>query len=646
MSLFSSAQSQSSVSQQSHVLLSRSVGARVSQWAGEQVGKWAGARVSRCAGERVNGVRRSDSRLPTPDSQLPTPNSRFSTPDSRLPTPNSQLPTPNSRLPIKLRSLFCIALGTLPLILSATSRAAEQIRITFGPLERSISVSSLEAYAEEGVVSHDLAPYLRYLPDHQRSHLRDLLNTRAEVSHVAVSQFLYSNQGEILLNYLGEFIQTDARLNGNRAIRATLILAAADPDKGLTPINALRQFPLEGIRIDVERTLRVIEILEGLINQTAEATAMVAEQARQEAAVTPFFQPNLPDLRQAGQFRWQRETLQLEDPQRDRTFMMDLYLPSSAQDNPFPVIVISHGVGSDRTSYAYLAQHLASQGFAVAVPEHPGSDAAQIQALIQGRANEVVDPNEFINRPLDIHYLLDHLEVLNQTAEPIQGRLDLQRVGVVGQSLGGYTALTLAGAELNLRQLSVDCIPSNPSLNLSLLLQCRARDAAEQLANFQDDRVRAVIAINPIGSSTFGRSGFAQIDRPVMVVSGNADTVAPALPEQIRPFTWLNHSDRYLVLMRGATHFSTIGSSDNEVSLPEPLVGPDPAIAHRYMKAISTAFFMTHVADQPDYAPLLGSAYANRISQEQLPLHLIRSLNVEQLTQGLNIDEEGTSSGS
>jgi len=98
------------------------------------------------------------------------------------------------------------------------------------------------------------------------------------------------------------------------------------------------------------------------------------------------------------------------------------------------VIVISHGLGSDRTSFEYLATTLASYGFAVAV-EHPGSNAQQLRSLLAGRANEVTEPNEFINRPLDVKYLLDELERRDKSDPSFQ--LNLQQVGVIGQSLGG-----------------------------------------------------------------------------------------------------------------------------------------------------------------------------------------------------------------
>ncbi len=62
-------------------------------------------------------------------------------------------------------------------------------------------------------------------------------------------------------------------------------------------------------------------------------------------------------------------------------FLADIYLPVA--QTPRQIIVISHGLGSDRTSFAYLAEHLASYGFVVAVPEHPGSNSKQHTSIIR-----------------------------------------------------------------------------------------------------------------------------------------------------------------------------------------------------------------------------------------------------------------------
>ncbi|MBF2051237.1 MAG: alpha/beta hydrolase [Elainella sp. C42_A2020_010] len=533
-----------------------------------------------------------------------------------------------------------LSIGLLPPLLDAGATiAAERITISYGLLERSIRIDALEQYAADGTISSDLRDYLRYLNDAQQEQLRQALVAPVNLGVVPVTQFLYTEQGEILLRRLGELVRTDSNLSGFYAIRSALILAANDP-QGLTMLNVLREFPLSNIRIDLNRTLQLLSDLQRLIQQTQEAAALVAEQSLQEAEleaqIAPLNRAPQPDLQNLGSFGWQVVSIQLNDISRNRQFPVDLYLPQT-RNSPVlqaPVVVISHGLGSDRSSYAYLAKQLASYGFAVAVPEHPGSNAQQLQALIAGTASQVTAPAEFIDRPLDIKYLLDRLTQLNQTDPQIQDRLNLEQVGVVGQSFGGYTALALAGGRIDLQQLQLDCDRNDP-LNLSLLLQCRALELPQPLSDLYDERVKAIVAINSIGSSLIGAADFSDIQIPVMLMSGSADTIAPALIEQIRPFTWLATPNKYLVLLQGGTHFSTIDvpnpTAADVIPLPSEIIGPDPKVAQAYLKALSVAFFQTHLAQNPDYRFYLGATYAQSISNQVLPISLVQSLTLLQI---------------
>jgi predicted dienelactone hydrolase len=530
---------------------------------------------------------------------------------------------------------------TLPALSAGSALGADRITIAYGLIERSISIESLHAYAKDGTIEGDFKDYVQYLEPEQLEDLRRILSTKADLNAVAVSQFLYTVQGEALLRRLGEVIRTESNLSGFYATRAAMIMAASDPN-GLTPISVLEHFPLPKVRINLAKALQILGDLEELVRQTQGAITLIDQQSVLESTAKPWVPlGNAPDLRSPGNLRWQKRTLVLNDLERAinaRAFLTDLYLPDPQPATPAPLIVISHGLGSDRTTYAYLAKQFASYGFAVAVPEHPGSSSQQIQALISGGSNEVTRPTEFIDRPLDIRYLLDQLEELSKNDPRMRGRMDVQRVGVIGQSLGGYTALALAGAEINLQQLTQDCALSDRTLNLSLLLQCRAlqlRQAQAKLS-FRDERVKAVIAINPIGSSLLGKTDLGKIQVPVMIMSGTADTVAPALLEQVLPFTWLQTSHKYLMLMEGGTHFSTIdvpGQPEGGaiVDIPPALVGPDPRQARTYVRAIGTAFFKTYVDNDSAYGSYLSAGYVRSISLRSFPITLVQSLTAAQL---------------
>lgn len=570
----------------------------------------------------------------------------------------------NPRSPI--RFCFTLALSCLgsllPVAIAQPGHSAERIFVTYNILERSIPIASLEAYAEQGTIDDSIAAYAQYADPKILAELRTALRTKADLKPVTVAQFLYSPQGEAALKRLGQVIQPESRISGFKAIRAALILASTDPE-GLTLLNFLKKFPTRGIRVDVERSLRIVGELEGLINQSRKATQVITQLAQTEAATDPVPSPTRLDLRQTGPFAIQKLSITLNDPNRraaalptaptpptgsdivnGRTYPVDIYLPQPANNvlppTPTPVVVISHGLGSDLTSFVYLANHLASHGFAVLVPEHPGSNREQMEALLEGVASEVSEPIEFVNRPLDISYLLDYLE-REAATNPTYRSLNLKQVGVIGQSFGGYTALALAGAPINFQQLQKSCLDLENTFNLSLLLQCRAQ-ALQQLGtprtDFRDPRVAAVIAMNPIDSAVLGPDHLSLIKLPTLIVAGSADTVAPALFEQVQPFTWLTTTDKYLVQMDPGTHFSVIGGGElgtgaGALALPPEVIGPNPAIAQRYINALALAFFQTHIAQQ-DFRNYLTAAYVRSISEPGLRVDLVRTLTPSQLATG------------
>lgn len=541
-----------------------------------------------------------------------------------------------------------LGLGALQAVLAWATPAfsAERIVVAYGAFERSILVSDLETFAADGTLSNQLAIYAGYLnlSDRELEQLRQILTQPVDLDVVAVSQFLYTPQGKYLLKQLSTIIRTPARQSGFSSLRAALILAAADKQEGLTLLNILRCFPVPSIRVDAARGLQVTNEIRATINQSNEAMALVQGLSLQESVTQP-----LPDtLNTPGSRNRLDLLLNAPTPHTWSAFTLpigrdglpvDIYVPeqeypAQPYNAPFPVVVISHGLGSDRTSFAYLAQYLATQGFVVITLEHPGSNSQQLLNLLEGEVSSVVADDEFTRRPMDVTYTLNQLEQQVRTNPRLQGRVDMSRIGVLGQSFGGYTALALAGAPIDRHQLLQRCPPAGLTLNLSLLLQCQAQTLGQDELYLGDPRIKAAIAVNPIDSAVFGPSSLRQIQIPVMLIAGGADTVAPALPEQIIPFTWLQTANRYLVLMKAGTHFSTIGSSSNGgdvLPLPEGLIGPAPELAQNYLKVLSLAFFQTYLNESDTYSPWLSAAFVQTLSQEPIDLSLVRQLTPDEL---------------
>ena len=520
----------------------------------------------------------------------------------------------------------CLALETY---LDKKAIAAENIILNYGVLEFSVSVDSLETYAKTGKIDPKLKSYTDFLTPEQLAEFKVGLTSSADFSHLAIAQFLYSFQGEKILERMSQVFKTKARQPGFYALRSALILAAADQDGGLTPLNVIKKFPTKTLRIDSRQGLETFKDLSKVVQSNALSVAAVEQQVikeRQDLTTVAPEERNL-NLLNPGGYSYRQQRLTMNDIRRDRTFPVDLYLPKIPGKQKLPLIVISHGLGSDLTTFAYLAKHLASHGFAVAVPEHPGSSAKQIEALLNGLESDVTPPQELIDRPLDIKFLLDRI------ADNFSNQVNVDNVGVIGQSFGGYTALALAGAEINWNSLNYDCPNLETSWNLSWLIQCLALQIplVVNKEELQDERIKAVIAINPLVSSIFGQESLSKIKLPVMLISGSSDPVTPALPEQIIPFTWLTTREKYLVLLKGGNHFSTLEESAGSIPVPTKAIGPSPKIARDYVRQLGLAFFGQYISQKEAYSNYLNAEYGAVMSRKKFPLRLIESLNPDLL---------------
>jgi predicted dienelactone hydrolase len=527
-----------------------------------------------------------------------------------------------------------LGLGLVGALIATPALSADTMSVLYGSLRISLPLRDLELYAKTGQLQGDLQTYGALVKPQQLQDLRQALRQKVTVSPTLVTQLARSKTGQSLLNRIGTILQTGTGANGGPALQNAVVRAINSSD-GLTVINLLRQFPEPELKVDVEQGIQIANEASRLFARNGDIVTEVAKLAAAQISTPAIDFTNQPDPTKAGSFSFQRYSLELADPKRQqRKIPTDIYMPR-VQGNA-PIIVISHGLASNRNTFSYLARHLASHGFVVVIPEHVGSNATKFQQFFDG-ASDSPDPREAIDRPLDISFLLDTLTTYNQSDARFRNRLDLDQVGVMGQSFGAFTALALGGAEINFETLDKACKNGEPSesfLNISMLLQCRLQELKGQVPTLRDDRVKAVLAINPVTSQVFGKAGLSKLRTPTMFISGSADLVVPSVDEQFYPFSWLSIPDRYLVLMKNATHFSTLGESGpNQRGLPLPsnVVGPAPELAQRYTNALSLAFFQTHVAEKPKFSVFLTADYSQSLSQPAMPLFLLKTLSTGDL---------------
>lgn len=523
-----------------------------------------------------------------------------------------------------------------PLFLGTSARATERILIEYGPFSRSVSVASLEAFARDGTVDSTLRALLRRVSPERQENIRTALTASRSINPAVLSQLLFTPTGEAMLQLTGRQIQTAASQNGAVAIRGALVLAANQPE-GISLLNFLKAFPTPTLRFDLRLAVAQFRQATRTIRDIDAFLAAVQQISEQEAAGSTIDFDSLPDIRSTGPFTVSSQTLMLEDTRRERSYPADIYFPQNLDqiEGDIPVVVLSHGLGSSRVNFREFADHLASHGFLVALPEHIGSNQEQQEAVKRWLDNELFKVDEFIDRPQDISFLLDELERLNESE--FQGRLNTNQVGVMGHSFGGYTALALAGATIDFPRLQrlcqIDDDEVEIDVGLAWLLACsslalESSPEANQLltsGELQDQRVVLVGGFNPV-SYLFGESGMGRIQVPVVILGGTDDIATPILREQAEPFSWLTTPNRYLVVAERISHnaqlttlinraFFSVDESDKNTEMTR-------LETRTTVAALLVAFSKVYVAGDQSYRPFLTSAFLINRNQDGFPLHM------------------------
>jgi predicted dienelactone hydrolase len=216
--------------------------------------------------------------------------------------------------------------------------------------------------------------------------------------------------------------------------------------------------------------------------------------------------------------------------------------------------------------------------------------------------------------------MLDYLETVNHQPGPFYGKLNTDKVTMVGHSLGGYTAFVLAGAELDLASLRHFCRDRLPlGRSPADWLQCAAADLTTVPQSLKDDRIVQVIAISPVIGRLFGETGISKVNIPTLILANTNDAVTPALEHQIRPFNRLT-GPKYLLTAIGTPHLS-IGNLrySNSVASPfQPL--------QHLLNGVSLAFIKQLTPEKENYQVFLSPTYAQSFSTPQIPLRLNQSL--------------------
>ncbi|GAB4541822.1 MAG: alpha/beta hydrolase [Pleurocapsa sp.] len=514
-------------------------------------------------------------------------------------------------LPLYQRNIL-IAVITIAGIIAFQSptHPADNIYFNYSLLGFKVKVEDLELFAKEGKITRQLNFYLKRISPEQRKQFQEFLQLNYDIDPVLVYRFSRTSVGIKMLERVGEILQIPHNTNGFYGLRAAAVQTAADPE-GVNIISFLKYFPTD-LKLNLPELRKGLKELSQNRKETKEFISNLEQENKSNNKQVDL--DKLKKLSELGKFSVNKQTLNIYNPRRQRDLITDLYLPQNSTSSP--VIVISNGLGAKRDRFKELATHLASHGFAVVIPDHPGSDRNRQKAFLKGLYRENFDSSEFIDRPIDISYILDKLEQFN--TENAQNKLNLKQVGVFGYSLGSTTALSLAGAEIDFQRLETKCSEQLNLLNISTLYQCRALELPRQRQSLQDERIKAAYMFVPFGNNLFGEQELQKVAIPTLWQTVDRDFLTSLLYEQLPAFNSLSRSDRYLVVSEKLPHTNvTLGknASDSQQKTSE--------IAKKYQNALSLAFFKTYVAENPEYRSHLHPASVNAIAQPPYNLHIL-----------------------
>ncbi|MCL6754223.1 alpha/beta hydrolase [Nostoc sp. CCCryo 231-06] len=509
--------------------------------------------------------------------------------------------------------------------------AADTVVVRLGLFTETISVAELQKAAKTGELPGSLQPYAKGLSEQQSRFLLGALGMNIRMDVVTVNKLLNTQIGTTILS---DFATALARKDkaGVQALRAGLVLGSTAPS-GLSILSFIAAYPSKRLEIDLPQAFIVAGSLNTAFWRTQQFMLAIAPQLDPKTPQGRTPQISFPfDPSQPGIAQVKILNLSLNDQKRDRKIPVDVYWSTAATTNK-PVIVFSHGFSSVRTDLHYLAEHLASHGYVVAALEHPGSNQTNTNSALQGKTS-VMKPQEFLDRPQDISFVLDELEKLNQTSNsPLQGKLATNNAMIIGHSFGGGTALEIAGAELQLEQLKQRCKKNLTTFSEGEVMQCIAQKLPENTYQLRDTRIKQAIALNPTTSLIFGETGLTKVQIPTLVLASSADKTTPALTEQIAGFDKIP-SPKWLVGIVGGTHLSLkdpsttldqIGKPNTPISGGE-VVDEQAADVRKYVKAIALSFAFQMTPEAKNYAIFLTSDYAQFASTAAFPFRLITQI--------------------
>lgn len=212
-------------------------------------------------------------------------------------------------------------------------------------------------------------------------------------------------------------------------------------------------------------------------------------------------------------------------------------------DQPYPLVIVSHGYPGSRYLMTYLTENLASKGYVVVAIDHTESTHRDQGAFA----------STLMNRPLDILFVLEEMAKFarQDSGHFLSGWVDTNNTAIIGYSMGGYGVLNVAGAGYSAQLATV----FNQMTGGSTAIQARTADAPA-LAAAPDERIKAVVAFAPWGMArgAWDSTGLAGLRIPTFFIAGDQDDISGYEDGIKAIYEGAKNTDRYLLTYVNARH--------------------------------------------------------------------------------------------
>ncbi|MDO6352792.1 alpha/beta hydrolase [Synechococcus sp. YX-04-1] len=490
-----------------------------------------------------------------------------------------------------------IAMGLMGSLLLSTCPSwpvgsTERVEVQIDGVVLPVSVAELGAFvrsptADPAQLSRsELSTWMGLLAPDSRQGLIRLLKAPILSRRSLGRQLLSSWGAGPLLDALGELIRVEDGKRINRSLVLSTLEQLLERQETVSTLDVLEALPTQQLRLDLDALV-------------AAANRWRLELERHQTLMRTLAQKEVRLQLLKGAERSvsaeapRQSTLAVDH--RSRPLQVERWIPQSPREDRTWVLMMP-GLGGDPNHFHWLARSLMQAGWPVAVLEHPGSDAAAVQALLEGRQS------------------FDGAAALRDRLADLAAVLDAQRRGdlnipgtevvLMGHSLGALTALLASGLEQvpGMEQRCKGALVGLPLTNLSELLQCELAAGRALEGNAMASLPRAVVGLNSFGGLIWPHRSRQALPIPLLIVGGTLDLITPPLDEQLPLLAGLaEHPYSRVVVVEGASHFSPIrvdgqgkaSEGDDLFQLGEELVGVNPlsvqrVIAHEVIRFLDT----------------------------------------------------------